>query len=205
MSTGLLILISAPSGAGKTSLVQALLAQDAALTVSVSHTTRERRSKETDGVNYHFVSEGEFAEMVAANAFLEHAQVFGHAYGTSQAAVDIQRQAGRDVILEIDYQGAAQVRNRIPDNLSIFILPPSKAELRARLVGRGQDSESVIDGRVQKAVQEMSHHGDYDYLVVNDDFDTAVAELAAIITAARLQTPRRQEKLSDLLTDLLSR
>ncbi|MDA1073176.1 MAG: guanylate kinase [Proteobacteria bacterium] len=204
MTQGLLIMISAPSGAGKTSLVQSLLAQDAGLTVAVSHTTRARRSKEIDGLNYHFVDPNEFERMVGSDAFLEHAEVFGHRYGTSREAVAGQLTAGRDVILEIDYQGAAQVRSRLPATLSIFILPPSRATLKARLVARKQDDDDVIEHRFEKAVQEMSHHTDYDYLVVNDVFETAVTDLQAIIQAARLGITRQRERLKPLLVDLLS-
>lgn len=204
MTGGLLIMISAPSGAGKTSLVQALLAQEHALTVAVSHTTRRRRSKEVDGVNYHFVDAAEFTRMVERDAFLEHAEVFGHRYGTSREEVAARLKAGKDVILEIDYQGAEQVRSKLPGTVSIFILPPSKATLKARLVARKQDDDDVIERRLEKAVQEMSHHTAYDYLVVNDVFETAVNELRAILQAARLGIAQQRERLRPLLGDLLS-
>jgi guanylate kinase len=203
MNEGLLLIVSAPSGAGKTSLVTALLERDPQLLVSVSHTTRRRRATERDGVNYHFVDDARFEQMVSAGAFLEHAEVFGNRYGTSVAAVAAQRQLGRDVILEIDFQGANQVRARFPDAVSIFILPPSTEELQKRLTKRGQDDDSVIRERLAKARWEMSHYADYDYLLVNDDFAVALGELACIVTAERLRLTRQQQRLGPLLTALL--
>lgn len=202
--TGLLLIVSAPSGAGKTSLVAALLERDANLVVSVSHTTRGRRPRERNGVNYHFVDRERFLAMVDDGQFLEHAEVFGNHYGTSAAAVDSERAAGRDVILEIDFQGAAQVRARYPDAVSIFILPPSTAELRRRLTGRGEDDASVIEHRLEKARWEMSHYRDYDFLVVNDEFDRALAELVCILRAERLSLAQQQPRLHGLLDDLLA-
>jgi guanylate kinase len=201
--SGMLLIVSAPSGAGKTSLVAALLERDPRLVVSVSHTTRQRRPKETDGVNYHFVDAARFAAMVAADQFLEHAEVFGQHYGTSAGAVDGERALGRDVILEIDFQGAAQVRARYRDAVSIFVLPPSAAALNNRLVGRGEN-EDTIRQRLAKARWEMSHYRDYDYLVVNDEFDTALAELSCIVRAERMRLARQEARLGSLLTDLLS-
>jgi guanylate kinase len=203
MSDTLLLIVSAPSGAGKTSLVAALLERDPQLVVSVSHTTRKRRAAERDGVNYHFVDHDRFRAMAAAGEFLEHAEVFGHHYGTSVAAVDAERQRGRDVILEIDFQGAAQVRATFPDAVSVFILPPSTEALQSRLESRGQDDDGVIRERLAKARWEMSHYHDYDYLLVNDDFALALSELACIVRAERLRLPRQQNRLGPLLADLL--
>jgi guanylate kinase len=199
----MLLIVSAPSGAGKTSLVAALLEQDPRLVVSVSHTTRPRRPRERDGVNYHFVDAGRFAAMVDAGEFLEHAEVFGNRYGTAASTVDAERGRGHDVILEIDFQGAAQVRERYPDAVSIFILPPSTAALANRLTGRGEDEDTVIRQRLDKARWEMSHYRDYDYLVVNDDFDVALADLLGIVRAERLKRTRQEAGLESLLRDLL--
>ncbi len=200
---GMLIIVSAPSGAGKTSLVAALLERDRRLVVSVSHTTRNRRPREREGVNYYFVDDGRFQAMITSGEFLEHAEVFGNRYGTSAAAVDAQRATGRDVILEIDFQGAAQVRGRYPDAVSIFILPPSTAALASRLTGRGEDDPGVIQQRLNKARWEMSHYRDYDYLVVNDDFDVAVGDLECIVRAERMRLARQQIRQDALLADLL--
>jgi guanylate kinase len=202
MAQGTLFIISAPSGAGKTSLVAEILAQMDNIQASVSHTTRPCRPGEVDGVNYHFVSQATFAAMVADNAFFEHAEVFGNFYGTSEQWVRDTLRDGTDVILEIDWQGAEQVRQKFLQSKSIFILPPSKKALRERLNGRGQDKAEVIEQRIAAATEEMSHYVEADYLVVNDDFSTACQELAAIITAQRCKTPvERHEKL---LLDLLS-
>lgn len=199
---GLLLIVSAPSGAGKTSLVAALLERDPNLTVSISHTTRRCRRGERDGVNYHFVDKSQFLEMVAAGQFLEHAEVFGNYYGTSAQAVDEARARGRDVILEIDFQGAAQVRARYPEAVSLFVLPPSRAALEARLTGRGED-EATIRERLAKARLEMSHYRDYDYLVVNDDFVSALQEMHCIVRAERLRQERQDARLRPLLDELL--
>jgi guanylate kinase len=204
MSEGLLLIVSAPSGAGKTSLVNALLARDPRLTISVSHTTRPRRPKEQDGVDYHFVARDTFEAMAARGEFLEHADVFGNLYGTSSATVAAERGAGRDVILEIDYQGARQIRARHPDAVSVFILPPSMATLAGRLEARGQDSKSVIDKRLAEARSEMASHAEFDYLVVNDVFADALDDLAAIVRAERLRGTRQRERLRTLLNELLS-
>lgn len=200
----MLLIVSAPSGAGKTSLVAALLERDAGLAVSVSHTTRKRRPREQDGVNYHFVDHDRFAAMVKAGEFLEHAEVFGNHYGTSAAAVQELRARGRDVILEIDFQGAAQIRSRWPDVVGVFVLPPSTAVLEQRLTGRGEDDEASIRDRLAKARWEMSHYRDYDYLIVNDDFATAVDDLAGVVRSERLRLGRQQARLQQLLTDLLA-
>jgi guanylate kinase len=204
MSQGLLLIVSAPSGAGKTSLVGALLERDHRLTMSVSHTTRNRRLREQDGVNYHFVTRETFLGMVEQGEFLEHAEVFGHLYGTSSASVATERARGRDVILEIDYQGARQIRVRHPDAISIFILPPSRATLAQRLESRGEDAESVIQERLAKARSEIAAYGEYDYLIVNDVFQDALDDLAAIVRAERLKRERHGERLEALLGELLS-
>jgi len=200
---GLLFMVSAPSGGGKTSLVAQLLTSDPSLVVSVSHTTRKRRSNEVDGVNYHFVDAATFARMVADQAFVEHAEVFGNQYGTSKAAMTTELERGHDVILEIDWQGAAQIRKHYPGATSIFILPPSRATLMQRLQGRGQDDPAAIAKRSNEAQLEMAHYADYDYLVVNDDFATAVEELRCIINAARLGVVPRAQQLKTLLAELL--
>ena len=203
-SPGLLVCISAPSGAGKTSLVKALIEADADIAVSVSHTTRPRRSREADGVNYHFVDAKRFAGMIDRGEFLEHARVFGHFYGTSAQAVEKLRKAGKDVLLEIDWQGAAQVRSTAADFISIFVLPPSKAALKDRLVARGEDSPESMAERLRKARDEVAHYQDFDYLVVNDDFDSALADLQAVIRAERLRSSLRAHRERRLLADLLS-
>lgn len=204
MTKGRLIIVSAPSGAGKTSLVGALLTQDETLVVSVSHTTRAKRPKESDGVDYHFVDSRTFATMVDDGAFLEHAEVFGHRYGTSRHAVAEELARGHDVVLEIDWQGARMIRAEFPDTYDIFILPPSLTELAARLKARGEDDPDVISRRMNEAKKEMSHYDDYANLVVNDDFDQALSQMAAIVVAARCgkRLPRREMKT--LLAELLS-
>lgn len=202
--TGTLYIISAPSGAGKTSLVKALLKATPDITVSVSHTTRKPRPGETDGVEYHFVDVDSFRSMVADGAFLEHAQVFDNFYGTSRsAALDLLKR-GIDVILEIDWQGARQVRTMIPGAVSIFILPPSRQALEERLRGRGQDGEEVIARRMRDAISEMSHYAEFDYLVINDQFEQALLELQSIIAARRLRTSVQQANQRELLSSLLA-
>ena len=203
-SRGVLFIVSAPSGAGKTSLVQALLEAMAGIGVSISHTTRAMRPGEQDGKDYHFVDVPTFKQMVEQDAFLEHAQVFDNFYGTSKAAVIAQLEAGEDVILEIDWQGAQQVRKHFADAVGIFILPPSTAALRQRLTSRGQDDESIIDLRMSEAESEMSHYAEFDYVVVNDDFEVAVGELKAIVTAQRLHIGRQRSMLEGLISDLLA-
>ncbi|MDH5370972.1 MAG: guanylate kinase, partial [Gammaproteobacteria bacterium] len=174
---GTLFVISAPSGAGKTSLVKALLEQTNDIGVSVSHTTRLKREGEQDGVDYHFVDKESFISMVEQGAFLEHAQVFDNYYGTAVTNIETKLNQGEDVILEIDWQGAAQVRKQLPYAVNIFILPPSQAALEERLRGRGQDSDEIIARRMRDAKSETSHYSEYDYLVVNDDFESALTEL----------------------------
>lgn len=202
--SGILFIVSAPSGAGKTSLVAALLDTDPSLTVSVSHTTRPRRPRETDGVNYHFVDADEFQSMVDANAFLEHAEVFGNRYGTSRAAVAAALAENRDVVLEIDWQGAGLVRQALPEAVSVFIVPPSAETLRERLQHRAQDDPAVIESRLAEARGEMRHHLEFDYLVINDDFKTALEELRAIVVAERCRQPRRSERQKALIDALLT-
>jgi guanylate kinase len=204
MSLGTLFIISAASGTGKTSLVKALLAEVNNLKVSISHTTRAKRPNEQEGVNYHFVSKDEFNAMMAEGVFLEHAEVFGHFYGTSQAWIQDQLNQSIDVILEIDWQGALQVRKLIPDAVSIFILPPSRNTLLQRLQGRGQDDNAVIERRMAEAVSEMSHHPEYDYLVVNDHFETALSELVAIVKTQRLKANTQMEHHMQMIQQLLS-
>ena len=200
---GTLYIISAPSGAGKTSLVKALLEQDVKVRVSVSHTTRAPRDGEVDGVAYNFVSLAEFDQVIDAGQFLEYAEVFTNKYGTSKLWVEEQLAAGIDVILEIDWQGAQQVREKMPNALSIFILPPSRAELERRLTGRGTDSAEIIAGRMAQAESEMSHFGEFDYLVINDQFDEALNQLQAIFTANRLKMGVQTAVQKSLLEDLL--
>ena len=186
-SLGTLYVVSAPSGAGKTSLVKALLDQVKFLSVSVSHTTRACRTGEQNGIDYHFVTPEIFEGMVKGHDFLEYAKVFGNYYGTARSGVDRLLGKGTDVLLEIDWQGARQVRAAAPDSISIFILPPSRDALEQRLQGRGQDDAQVIEKRMAQAVDEMSHYQEYDYLVINDDFETAVQDLWAIVKARRLR------------------
>jgi guanylate kinase len=203
-SKGLLFIVSAPSGAGKTSLVKALVAHDPRLSLSVSCTTREAREGERDGVHYHFLSQERFRQEIAEGAFLEHAEVFGNLYGTRAADVRRHLDSGRDLILEIDWQGARQVRERFPGAVSIFVLPPSIAELEKRLRGRGTDSETVIARRMTQARDEMAHFAEYDYLVVNDRFETALETLSAITRAERQRLAHQRARLANLLGQLHS-
>lgn len=201
---GTLLIVSAPSGAGKTSLLKAVVAADCQVGVSVSHTTRLIRPGETDGEDYHFIDEEGFVRMIGEGAFLEHAQVFDNYYGTAEAAVRERLEQGQDVVLEIDWQGARQVRKRVPEAVSIFILPPDPQALHERLSARGQDSEAVISRRMREAKNEMSHYAEYDYLVVNDDFDHTVAALQSIVTALRLSQLVQSDRLQDQLSALLA-
>ena len=202
-TTGTLYTVSAPSGAGKTSLVNALIERTRNLRVSVSHTTRPMRPGEEDGINYHFVDEQAFTRMLEGAEFLEHAQVFGNYYGTSQAWVEQQLVAGTDVILEIDWQGARQVKRLMPETQAIFILPPSRETLIQRLTARGQDDSAIIAARAAEAVEEMSHYVESDFLVVNSDFAQALQELQAIVSCQRLRLDRQQQVLAPLLEELL--
>lgn len=200
---GTLFNISAPSGAGKTSLVKALMANMPELKLSISHTTRPMRSGEEDGQDYFFIDKATFKKMIAEGAFLEHADVFGNYYGTSQAIVEKQLSLGHDVLLEIDWQGAAQIRERMPHVVSIFILPPSLAALEKRLTGRGQDSEEVIARRLSEAINEISHYKDYDYLIINDNFEVALKELAAVVLSQQVRLERQQHVHKTLIQTLL--
>ena len=202
-SSGTLYIVSAPSGAGKTSLVKALIDSMPQVRVSVSHTTRAMRPGEVDGVNYHFTSRESFQQMLERNEFLEHAEVFGNLYGTSQRWVEHTLAEGFDLILEIDWQGAQQVRRLMPDARSIFILPPTQQALRQRLTNRGQDSDEVIERRMREAVSEMSHYVEYDYLVINDDFAHALDDLKAVFRANQLRQQRQQQRHLALLDALL--
>ncbi|QLB13556.1 guanylate kinase [Bisgaardia hudsonensis] len=206
MGQGNLYIISAPSGAGKSSLISELLKQDqkGKMMVSISHTTREPRPGEIDGVHYHFVSHDEFEALIEQEAFLEYAKVFGgNYYGTSLTAIQENLAKGIDVFLDIDWQGAQQIREKISSVKSIFILPPSLEELRKRLIGRGQDSEDVIEKRMSKAVSEISHYDEYDYVVVNDAFEQALADIYHILNAERLTVEYQQIQNLRLLQQLL--
>ena len=202
---GRLIVISAPSGAGKTSLVNALLERDGRLAVSVSHTTRRKRPNEVHGKHYFFVKQAKFEEMRDEGAFLEHATVFGNAYGTSHEEVARTLASGSDVVLEIDWQGAAQVRARFPDALSVFVLPPSMDALLDRLRVRGQDGAEEIERRWRQAVDDISHCDEFNYVVVNNEFDEAVEKLAGIIDAERRGEQARCECVTALVENLLQR
>lgn len=201
---GTLFVVSAPSGAGKTSLVRALLARDPKVVLSVSHTTRAMRPGERDGDHYDFVDAPTFASMRADGAFLEHATVFGNSYGTSWPGVAQRLDTGLDVILEIDWQGARQVRDQMPGSVGIFVLPPSLAQLRRRLESRGQDDEATIEGRMRAAVEEIGHYREYDYLLVNDVFEQALEELAAVVTSRRLAQTSQRRRLAPLLAALVA-
>jgi len=203
VNKGTLYVISAASGAGKTSLVSAVLGQVPDVEVSVSHTTRAPREGEVDGVNYHFIDSDRFQSMVEAGEFLESASVFGNMYGTSLQHIQEQLLKGKDVILEIDWQGARQIRQLMADCKSIYIVPPSITALRQRLTTRGQDDEAVIDKRMHEAVSEMSHYVEFEYLVVNDIFDEARENLAAIILGERMLLEHQQHKYAELLAELL--
>ncbi|MDH1529940.1 guanylate kinase [Pseudomonas mosselii] len=202
-SSGTLYIVSAPSGAGKTSLVTALIKDDANVRVSVSHTTRAMRPGEEHGVNYHFVAHEEFKALIAQGDFLEHAEVFGNFYGTSRSALQETLDQGYDLILEIDWQGAQQVRKLMPEARSIFILPPSQEALRQRLDGRGQDSEEIIAGRMKEAVSEMVHYDEYEYVIINDDFGVALEELKAVFASNRLLLKKQQARHGELLKQLI--
>lgn len=195
--------LSAPSGAGKTSMVAALIKQLPEVVVAVSHTTRPKRKGDVDGQDYHFVSREEFEALIESGSFLEHASVFENYYGTSQSEVERCIAAGNDVILEIDWQGAAQVRERLPGVVSIFILPPSREILLQRLQGRGTDSEEVIARRTREAVEEMRHHQQADYLLINDDFEETLNEFKSILVARRVRIGRQCRVHDSLLSSLL--
>lgn len=202
---GTLYIVSAPSGGGKTSLVRALSSHQPGMIISVSHTTRPRRPSERDGVDYHFVDHARFERMVARGEFLEHAQVFDQYYATARASVEQQLACGRDVLLDIDWQGARQVRAAVPGVVSVFILPPSRSELEHRLRRRAQDSDAVIAARMQAAIEEMSHYDEYDYLVINDCFEQALADLEAIVHSNRLRQPVQARRWEAVVCELLCR
>src|SRR5690554_5953351 len=200
---GTLFIVAAPSGAGKSSIVNACLARDREVRLSVSFTSRTPRPGERHAEHYHFVGEDEFQRMIDAGEFFEHARVHGDWKGTARQSVEPQLAAGRDVLLEIDWQGARQVRAQVPDAVGIFILPPSRAALDERMRKRGQDSEEVMARRLAAAREEMSHHDEFDYLIVNEDFDVAVAEMCAIFVASRLRREQQRRRHRDLLRTLL--
>ena len=204
MNRSILFILSAPSGAGKTSLLHALMNDAEGVAVSVSHTTRKQRPGEVDGQHYHFVSVEEFQRMIADDAFIEHAQVFDNFYGTSKEAVRQQLDSGTDVILEIDWQGARQVRRLFPEAVSVFIVPPSVDALRERLSSRGQDSDEVIAGRMAQATSKISQYREYDFIIVNDDFEQAQVDLKAIIRSQRLTRASQIHAQNDMLNDLLA-
>lgn len=200
---GILFIVAAPSGAGKSSLVNACLARDPNIRLSISFTSRAPRPGERHAEHYHFVSAEEFEAMVAAGDFFEHARVHGDWKGTARQSVEPQLAAGHDVLLEIDWQGAAQVREKVPDAVSLFILPPSREALEQRMRNRGQDSEEVIARRLAAAREEMSHYAAFDYVVVNEDFQTAVEEMCAVFTASRLRREVQAERRGALIATLL--
>ncbi len=201
---GNLFIVAAPSGGGKTSLVTKLIKSVDKLQVSISHTTRPSRPREKEGVDYFFISEKCFLDMVNKNAFIEYASVFGHHYGTSVEQINVRLHAGFDVILDIDWQGAQQIRRVFPNAVSIFILPPSLKTLKERLLKRGQDSDDIIEQRMQRAQDEMSHYDEFDYLIVNDVFARALDNLRAIVMANRLSIARQKNKLTKSLSFLLA-
>jgi guanylate kinase len=204
MKRGRLYVISAPSGAGKTSLVKTLLASEPRLRLSISHTTRTRRPTEVEGREYHFVSRRQFEELTARGEFLEHARVFDNNYGTSRGFVESQLAQGHDVLLEIDWQGAQQVRRAMPDCVSIFVLPPARQALAERLARRATDTAEVIRRRLQDAAADMSHYNEFDYVVVNDDFDRAVADLKRIVDGKAEDLKSSRAELRPLLAELLA-
>lgn len=201
--SGIPIIIAAPSGAGKTTLVNALLKTLPNLTFSISYTTRAKRPSEKEGVDYHFISKEQFEKLIATDAFLEYANVFGNFYGTHKAEVEKLLQAGKDVLFEIDWQGAKQIRHKLLQSVSVFILPPSYETLMQRLINRSQDNEAVITKRMQQAKNEIAHYEDFDYVIVNDNLDDALADLMAIIRSQRLIYSRQKNNLKQLITELL--
>ncbi|MGL5335972.1 MAG: guanylate kinase [Enterovibrio sp.] len=203
---GTLYIVSAPSGAGKSSLISALLKDNPGydVTMSVSHTTRAPRKLEQDGVHYHFVDVAHFKQLIAQDTFLEYAEVFGNFYGTSKPWIEETLAKGIDIFLDIDWQGAKQIRSKMANSKSIFILPPSQEELERRLSARGQDAPEVINTRMQHAKAEMSHYHEYDYVIINDDFDMALMDLKAIIRAERIKQYKFNRKYQDILSRLLA-
>lgn len=207
MSLGNLYILSAPSGAGKSSLINALLADlpRNEVSLSISHTTRNPRPAEEDGVHYYFTTHAEFEALIEKEHFLEWAEVFGNYYGTSLPMIEKSLEQGIDVFLDIDWQGARQIRQKVPNVKTIFILPPSREELKKRLVGRGQDSEETIAKRMAEAESEMSHYNEFDYVIVNDDFQQALSELKAILTAERLKLSSQEIRHKGLIEQLLAK
>lgn len=201
---GNLYIVAAPSGGGKTSLVKRLVNSLNDIVVSISHTTRAMRPGEKEGVDYFFVSQAGFIDMVNSNAFVEHAQVFNHYYGTSSAQINERLEQGIDVVLDIDWQGAEQIKRIFPESLSIFIIPPSLEALKQRLFDRKQDTDTIINDRMKRAQEELSHYPEFDYLIVNDDFETAARDLQSIVISNRLQIKRQINKQTNLLSFLLS-
>ena len=199
---GNLFIVTAPSGAGKTSLVRGLLAKDSHVHLSVSYTTRPPRLSEQDGRDYHFVTKKRFMEMQEGGEFLESAEVYGNNYGTSEQWIRQMLATGQDVLLEIDWQGAVQVRHLFPDVIGVFILPPSLMALQVRLIGRGQDDAAVVARRLAAACEDISHVGEFDYVIINDDFDTALKDLLSVLRAYRLRTHYQQVRYADLFTSL---
>ena len=206
MGKGTLYIVSAPSGAGKSSLISAMLETNPtyAMKVSVSHTTRGMRPGEEAGVHYHFVQKVQFEDLIEQGAFLEYAEVFGNYYGTSRIWIEENLDKGIDVFLDIDWQGARQIRQQMPQAKSLFILPPSNGELERRLNTRGQDSEAVIAKRMAEAKSEISHYNEYDYVIINDDFDNALMDFKAIIRAERLKQDKQAAKYKGMLDALLA-
>jgi len=202
MTAGNLFIICAPSGAGKTSLVNALLEREPEIELSISYTTRAPRPGESNGRSYHFVSREQFLAMASRGEFLESAEVHGNLYATSQAWISARRTEGKDILLEIDWQGATQVRRLIPDAIGVFILPPSPEALRSRLEERGQDAPHVIERRLRAAREELAHVGEFDYVIINRDFDVAVADLVSIVRAQRLRLAAQLERHRDLINRL---
>ncbi len=207
MNLGNLYIVSAPSGAGKSSLINALLSDlpRSEVQLSISHTTRNPRPGEENGVHYYFTDHDEFKSLIEKDHFLEWAEVFGNYYGTSLPMIEKSLEQGIDIFLDIDWQGAKQIKQKLPNVKTIFILPPSKAELEKRLIGRGQDSEEVIAKRMAQAVSEMSHYNEFDYVIINNDFQTALTDLKSILIAERLkhnvQAIRHQSLISNLLAE----
>jgi len=202
MTTGSVFIVCAPSGAGKTSLVNALLEREPDIELSISYTTRPARTGESDGRHYHFVSRDEFQAMARRSEFLESAEVHGNLYGTSRAWIAARRSEGKDIVLEIDWQGAAQVWGLMPDAIAVFILPPSLDALRRRLVARGQDSPEVIEQRLAAAREEVAHVGEFHYVIINRNFDVAVADLVSVVRAQRLRLAAQLERHRDLINQL---
>jgi guanylate kinase len=201
---GTLYIVAAPSGAGKSSLVNAVLKRDAQIALSISFTSRQPRPGERHAQHYHFINADEFQRMIDAGDFFEYAKVHGDWKGTARQSVEPQLSAGQDVLLEIDWQGARQVRSKVPDAVSVFILPPSRQALEERMRNRGQDSETVIRQRLEAAREEMSHYGEFDYLIVNEHFDDAVDEMCAIFTASRLRREPQVSRHGKLISNLLA-